>query len=217
MLQVTRVSSKSIKVKIPKPCLHSALQSSDSTSHLVYVWKNNVPRLVTTTPSTSSSLRQTDTIQIATWNCRGLHNSIPYIKLLISKGTDILVLQEHWLWPFEMDQLESIDPNYTHTAVCDNRLSPTSTLGRGCGGCAILWKKTIPATLVSNLESDRICGIQLPLEGNHSALTILGAYICLVLISLKRFTMHILPPLTKPLPTLPPLPHFSLSVISIVI
>ena len=97
VLQVTRISSKSIKVKIPKPCLHSALQSSDSTSHLVYVWKNHVPRSATATSSTSSSLRQTDTIQIATWNCRRLHNSIPYIKHLISKGTDILVLQEHWL------------------------------------------------------------------------------------------------------------------------
>ena len=89
--------------------------------------------------ATSSSLRQTDTIQIATWNCRGLHNSFPYIKHLISKGTDILILQEHWLWPFELDQLESIDPNYTYTCVCDNRLSPTSTLRRGCGGCAILY------------------------------------------------------------------------------
>ena len=140
----------------------------------MYVWKNHVPQLCLLPPLLC--VKQIPSRLLATWNCRGLHNSNPYIKHPISKGTDILVLHEHWLWPFELDQLESIDPNYTHTAVCDNHLSPTSTLRRGCGGCAILWKKTIPATLVSNLESNRICGIQLPLEGTHSALTILGAY-----------------------------------------
>ena len=174
-----------------------------------------------------------------------LYNSIPYIKHLISKGTDILVLQEHWLWPFELDQLESIDPNYTHTAVCDNRLSPMSTLRRGCGGCAILWKKTIPANLVSidpNYTHTAVCDNRLsptstlrrgcggcailwkktipatlvsptvsvasnsPLRARtqHSPLLVPT---CLALISLKRFTMLILPPLTKPLPKSPPLPH----------
>ena len=33
-------------------------------------------------------------LQIATWNCRGLHNSIPYIRHMSSMGVE---LQEHWL------------------------------------------------------------------------------------------------------------------------
>ena len=144
----------------------------------MYVWKNRNSRTSrsSTTISTSIPLQQlSDSIQIATWNCRGLNNSIPYIRHLFSRGVDILVLQEHWLWPFELSELESIDPNYSHTAVCDNRLSPTSTRTRGCGGCAILWKKSIPAVAMSNLNSDRICGIQVPIKGSCS-LTILGAY-----------------------------------------
>ena len=40
-LLVTCISPKSIKVKIPKSCLYKAMQSSDSSSHLVYVWKNH--------------------------------------------------------------------------------------------------------------------------------------------------------------------------------
>ena len=74
-----------------------------------------------------------------------------------------------------MSEFDSIDPNYSYTAVSDSRLSPTSTLTRGCGGCAILWKKSIPAAVISNLKSDRICGIQVPIEGTCS-LTILGVY-----------------------------------------
>ena len=85
------------------------------------------------------------------------------------------MLQEHWLWPFELDQLGSIDPDFAYTAVCDNRLSPSSTLTRGCGGCSILWHKSISAVPLSNLESDRICGIQLPIEGSQ-LLTIVGVY-----------------------------------------
>ena len=80
------------------------------------------------------------------------------------------------LWPFELDQLGSIDPHFAYTAVCDHRLSPSSTLTRGCGGCAILWRKSIPAVPVSLLESDRICSIQVPFEGCQLPLTIVGVY-----------------------------------------
>ena len=85
------------------------------------------------------------------------------------------MLQEHWLWPFELDQLGSIDPNFAYTAVCDNHLSPSSTLAQGCGGCSILWQKSISAVPISNFDSDRICGIQLPIEGSQ-LLTIIVAY-----------------------------------------
>ena len=98
------------------------------------------PTSYSTSPPT---LQSSDSIQIATWNCRGLHNSLPYIRHLIAKGIDILVLQEHWPWPFELSELESIDSNFSYSAVCDSRLSPTSTLTRGCGGCAILWKNYV--------------------------------------------------------------------------
>ena len=175
-LLVTRISPKSIKVKILKSCLYNALQSSDSTSHLVYIWKNCVNRPPSNTTMPPPSHSSSGSIKITTWNCRGLLNSIPYIQHLISTGTDILVLQEHWLWPYELSELQSINPNYTYTAVSDSRLTPTSTLTRGCGGCAIIWKKTIPAVVMSNLESDRSCGIKVPIKDTHT-LTILGVYV----------------------------------------
>ena len=174
VLLVSPISAKSIKVKIPKISLFDSLQSSDPTSHLVYVWKNRVTRHPTTSSHPPPSSQHLDSIQIATWNCRGLYNSIPYINHLLSRGVDILVLQEHWLWPFELDQLGSIDPDFACTAVCDSCLSPSSTLTRGCGG-TILWRKSISTVPISNLDSDRICGIQLPIEGSQ-LVTIIGAY-----------------------------------------
>ena len=43
---------------------------------LVYVWRNRASRPPT---SYSTSPPTLQSIRIATWNCRGLHNSIPYI------------------------------------------------------------------------------------------------------------------------------------------
>ena len=216
MLQVTRVSSKSIKVKIPKPCLHSALQSSDSSSDLVYVWKNHVPRLATTTPSTSSSLRQTDTIQIATWNCRGLHNSVPYIKHLISKGTDIVVRRNTGSGLSSWTSWSPLTP-IIHTLRFAIIASPPRQhldvvveAVQSCGRKPFL----PPLCPIWSLTGSVASNFPLRARTQHSPFSVST---CLALISLKRFTMHILPPLTKPLPRFPPLPHYSLSVISIVI
>ena len=108
----------------------------------------------------STLLYNYKSICVASWNCRGLHNSIPYIQELLSReDVDFLVLQEHCWWPFQLQQLGSIDKYYCHTAVCDKRLSPTSDLIRGCGGTAILWKRCLNATPLSNLNSNRICGV----------------------------------------------------------
>ena len=59
-------------------------------------------------------------ISIATWNCRGLHNSIPYIQHLISINVDIIVLQEHWPWPFQWNSLQYIHIRSisTHSLLC---------------------------------------------------------------------------------------------------
>ena len=116
-----------------------------------------------------------NSIKIATWNCRDLHNSIPYFQRLFIGGVDILVLQEHWLWPFELDQLGSIDHEYTYAAVCDNRLSSSSSHTRGCRGCALLWQKPLPKVPVISVESDRLCSIQVSLDDSNP-LTIIGVY-----------------------------------------
>ena len=51
----------------------------------------------------------TVTLSIAAWNCRGLSNGLPYIEHLADKH-DIIVISEHWLWPFELHKLSYIHP-----------------------------------------------------------------------------------------------------------
>ena len=51
-------------------------------------------------------------LRIIGWNCRGLSNSIPYITKLIKDGSDILVISEHWLWPYNLQQLDSVHPSF---------------------------------------------------------------------------------------------------------
>ena len=177
VLSVTKIRSNILKVKIPKECLHTAILSSRSDSHSVNIWRNN-PKKPTQMPQASvlhSKTQLTSKLSICTWNCRGLHNSIPYIKVLISKEVDVIILQEHWLWPFQLDQLNSIDNRYTFTAVCDQRLNPSSDFHRGCGGVALLWRKSLNAAAVFHQYSDRICSIQVPLQ-NSPPLTIHGVY-----------------------------------------
>ena len=159
---------KSFKVKINKDHLLVALSSSQGKNHRVRLWK---PRSVlstspTTTSPTHESAMQTRKLNISSWNARGLKNSVPYMQVL-SNTSDIILIQEHWLWPFELHSLSSILSGFTAHGLCDRRLNETFELLRGCGGIAILWKKSIAAHPIHlNIDNDRICGIELLLE-NH--------------------------------------------------
>lgn len=112
------------KAKIHRNCLYYAIKSSCDT-HVVKVWKTNSPsrdltsvnsaNSVLTTPLSSSSLHKT--ISIVTWNCRG--NSSHYLQDLISKGVDIIIVQEHWLWTFELGSFNNLHPNFAFSAISD--------------------------------------------------------------------------------------------------
>ena len=85
------------KAKFHKICLLDAINSSCST-HSVRVWKNNfsrAPSCPTSPPSPPTNTSISKSISVITWNCRGYHNSTPYLLNLISSGVDIMVLQEH--------------------------------------------------------------------------------------------------------------------------
>ena len=72
------------------------------------------------------------------WNCRGISNRVPYVQHMAEEGTHIIVLCEHWLWPYQLHKLETMHPNYLAAGVADKRLTESSELLRGCGGIAML-------------------------------------------------------------------------------
>ena len=44
-------------------------------------------------------------LNVTCWNCRGLSNSHPSLEALMERGSKVLVLSEHWLWPFELEHI----------------------------------------------------------------------------------------------------------------
>ena len=84
-------------------------------------------------------------LKISTWNCRGSQNAFPYLHQLIKDASDIITINEHWLWPFQLCSLQNIHPDYDGLGVSDHRLNEHSELVRGCGGVGIIWKKSPPS------------------------------------------------------------------------
>ena len=178
VLSASRVGH-SWKVKIPRDHLYNALSSASPVSHSVHIWKNrndnnSVHQLLVSPPS--SVPQACGTLKVVSWNCRGLHNSVPYLHHLIAQDVDIIILEEHWLWPFELSHLSSIDSDFSVTAVFDQRLNATSDLRRGCGGVAILWRKSLHASPLSFTDCDRMCGLSVNLPNSYRSLNIIGVY-----------------------------------------
>lgn len=51
-------------------------------------------------------------LQLTCWNCRGLSSSLPYLEALMKGGSKVLVLSEHWLWPYELHKLNQLGEEY---------------------------------------------------------------------------------------------------------
>ena len=90
----------------------------------------------------------------------------------------MLVLSEHWLWPFELGKLEQISGEYEATEKADGRLTEEAEGGRGFGGIGILWHKSIGATPDGGIFSDQICGIRFSVDhGNRLVMSTIWVYL----------------------------------------
>ena len=116
-------------------------------------------------------------LTISCWNYRGLSTAIPYVEKLLSGGMGVLVISEHWLWPYELNKLNNVSSEFCATGKSDSRLCPESDYKRGCGGIGIVWHKSIGANPVENIASDRICAIRFPFADLDSSLTVIGFYL----------------------------------------
>ena len=62
-------------------------------------------------------------VKLTCWNCRGLSNSVPYLNSMIDERSSVIVLSEHWLWPYKLQRLEDIHPDFNWVGKSDARLS----------------------------------------------------------------------------------------------
>ena len=158
------------------------MENSRVGRYFVDTWKSRsaAPTPTHTYPSStelvSTDANKTLSLKITSWNCRGLSSSIPYLNSLISEGSDIIIISEHWLWPFELHRLNEIHPDFHGHGQADSRLTCCSE-GRGFGGVGIIWRRDLDATVVHATTSDRICSIRLTHQSSRSTLTVIGVYL----------------------------------------
>ena len=104
-------------------------------------------------------------LSLIIYNTECIRNNLIYATEVI-KGTDILLIQEHWLFQAEVDakQLDKIFPDHDHHAKAVdvyNPLPPTAKV-RGYGGVATLWPTQV-SPLIRRLPdgNNRIVAITL--------------------------------------------------------
>ena len=128
------------RIKITKVHLHNALTHARANDCVADIWGGTLqpfcykPTRLSTTINTASTTTQ-QSLRVTSWNCRGLATGTTYLDHLIREGSDVIVLSEHWLWPYELHKLEELNPNYRGLGKADSRLTEASDgYARGCGG-----------------------------------------------------------------------------------
>ena len=172
----------SLKVKIAKKDLCRALTANRNLVR-VRLWiqlnaaKDPAPSHATLIEQPPPAQTLSAPFRITTWNCRGLKSGEPYLNSLATDASDIIVVTERWLWPYEEDKLSNVCSGFKAVCVCDKRLSDISDLSSGCGGVGILYKDGLDIMKIEGILSDRICGLKVhfPAPTNYT-LTVIGTY-----------------------------------------
>ena len=111
---------------------------------------------------------------------------------MIESGSKILCLSEHWLWPFEMHKLNEINSEYEVIGKSDGRLTEDRVGGRGCGGIGLLWHKSVAATPITDINSDRICGFRCTMDdGDDSLMSVIGVYLPCLDLGIDCYREHL--------------------------
>lgn len=179
------------QVTISKSDLHQALTvpQRDKNVH-VQLWRPSLPPGNIQSSTTTQVNTECSSLRITTWNCRGLRTGEPYLNRLAEKHSDIVVVTEHWLWPYESHKLANVHDDYNSEVVVDKRLTDCSNLTSGCGGVGILWRKHLDATPISGTQSDRLCAIRIKMRDTY--MTIIGVYMPCAGADIQAYGSHLI-------------------------
>ena len=171
------------RVKIAKALLHNALTHARAHDCIADLWGgSHCPsrRISADVPMPINSSTAQQSLTISCWNCRGWATGASYLDHMVQGGSDVIVISEHWLWPYELHKLDKFNSQYRGMGKSDPRLTEASDISaRGCGGVGILWRKSFDVTPISDIRSNRICGIRIKrsTENDQSWISILGVYL----------------------------------------
>jgi exonuclease III len=93
-------------------------------------------------------------LKIVTFNCKNAKSSLLEIRDLCN-NYDVILLQELWLLPHEINILSSISNNFMYRA-CSAIDVQNEIIGRPFGGVAVLWKKDKFDCVNTQIVCDRL-------------------------------------------------------------
>ena len=100
-------------------------------------------------------------LRLCTYNCRSMKNSLHDIRELC-RLHDLVLLQEHWLLPFELNLLNRVCDDFMATGVSAVNITDDVLKGRPYGGTAILYRKAFSSSVcVVDCAESRMCAIKL--------------------------------------------------------
>ena len=116
-------------------------------------------------------------IRFTSWNTRGMSAALPQLRLIL-KESDFSCICEHWLHENKLNLLDEIDHDFNFIARSSKHSkSEDYGIGRGQGGVALFWRKTLPAvTPLNDLCHDRVCGVRFEPKP-HCVFNILSIYL----------------------------------------
>ena len=136
------------KIKIPNHHLYNAIRNARSNQCYADIWLNGkvpINRAVsglTGHMASGTSVGGTPMpVKVTSWNCRGVSTAIPYLTDRILADSSVVVVSEHWLWPYELYKLDEIHPDFRGHGQSDARLTESADGGRGFGGVVFFGTK----------------------------------------------------------------------------
>ena len=97
-------------------------------------------------------------IRIISYNCKGFKNRNYDFVQDIFMRCEILLIQESWLYNFEIDKISNVLPDSAYLGVSAMRDCDVGRRGRPFGGCLIIYKNNlaIPVKQITT-SSNRLC------------------------------------------------------------
>ena len=90
--------------------------------------------------------------------------------------SQIILLQEHWLYPDELQLISQLNPNFSGFGISSMCLDDKFITGRPHGGIGILWEKSLSqSTNIIKYEDTRILGLEI--KCNNAILLFLCVYL----------------------------------------
>ena len=129
-------------------------------------------------PAYNETLVTSHRLSICTFNVENIRTNHIYINDLL-KTSQLLFLQEHWLYAYQKGYIDSQFPEYNNTTKCCDEYNqqPMAYRHRGHGGVLALWHKDIDQYLeVLDCHSERVLAIRLKRVIRDKSIVVICTY-----------------------------------------